>query len=30
MSFIKPAVNAYVLNCIAFHVLYLTWRELKK
>ncbi|KFV77227.1 Alkaline ceramidase 1 [Struthio camelus australis] len=30
MSFIKPAFNAYVLNCIAFHLLYLTWRELKK
>ncbi|KFO81310.1 Alkaline ceramidase 1 [Cuculus canorus] len=30
MSFIKPALNAYVLNCIAFHLLYLTWRELKK
>ncbi|KAM6231875.1 alkaline ceramidase 1 isoform 2-T3 [Spheniscus humboldti] len=30
MSFIKPALNAYVLNCIAFHLLYLTWCELKK
>ncbi|NXD71125.1 ACER1 ceramidase, partial [Eolophus roseicapillus] len=30
MSFIKPAFNAYVLNCIAFHLLYLTRRELKK
>ncbi|KFZ69151.1 Alkaline ceramidase 1 [Podiceps cristatus] len=30
MSFIKPAFNAYVLNCIAFHLLYLTWCELKK
>ncbi|NXL08139.1 ACER1 ceramidase, partial [Mesembrinibis cayennensis] len=30
MSFIKPAFNAYVLNCIAFHLLYLIWRELKK
>ncbi|KFP43629.1 Alkaline ceramidase 1 [Chlamydotis macqueenii] len=30
MSFIKPAFNAYGLNCIAFHLLYLTWRELKK
>ncbi|NXV80984.1 ACER1 ceramidase, partial [Atlantisia rogersi] len=30
MSFIKPAFNAYALNCIAFHLLYLTWRELKK
>ncbi|NXX94754.1 ACER1 ceramidase, partial [Centropus bengalensis] len=30
MSFIKPALNAYALNCIAFHLLYLTWRELKK
>ncbi|NXF12734.1 ACER1 ceramidase, partial [Smithornis capensis] len=30
MSFIKPTVNAYALNCIAFHLLYLTWRELKK
>ncbi|NXL90695.1 ACER1 ceramidase, partial [Alectura lathami] len=30
MSFIKPACNAYMLNCIAFHLLYLTWRELKK
>ncbi|NWI64755.1 ACER1 ceramidase, partial [Todus mexicanus] len=29
MSFIKPAFNAYALNCIAFHLLYLTWRELK-
>ncbi|NXK54948.1 ACER1 ceramidase, partial [Chauna torquata] len=30
MSFIKPAFNAYVLNCIAFHLLYLMWCELKK
>ncbi|NXI46786.1 ACER1 ceramidase, partial [Galbula dea] len=30
MSFIKPAFNAYALNCIAFHLLYLTWRELRK
>ncbi|NXO02087.1 ACER1 ceramidase, partial [Rhinopomastus cyanomelas] len=30
MSFVKPALNAYALNCIAFHLLYLTWRELKK
>ncbi|NXU78556.1 ACER1 ceramidase, partial [Oreotrochilus melanogaster] len=30
MSFLKPAFNAYALNCIAFHLLYLTWRELKK
>ncbi|KFQ08454.1 Alkaline ceramidase 1 [Leptosomus discolor] len=30
MSFIKPAINAYALNCIAFHLLYLTRRELKK
>ncbi|NXG48097.1 ACER1 ceramidase, partial [Psilopogon haemacephalus] len=30
LSFIKPALNAYALNCIAFHLLYLTWRELKK
>ncbi|KAM6235992.1 alkaline ceramidase 1 [Porphyrio hochstetteri] len=30
MSFIKPAFNAYALNCIAFHLLYLTWCELKK
>ncbi|NXW95474.1 ACER1 ceramidase, partial [Alopecoenas beccarii] len=30
MSFVKPAVNAYALNCIAFHLLYLMWRELKK
>ncbi|XP_023802564.1 alkaline ceramidase 1-like [Cyanistes caeruleus] len=30
MSFIKPTLNAYALNCIAFHLLYLTWRELKK
>ncbi|NXX41192.1 ACER1 ceramidase, partial [Tricholaema leucomelas] len=30
LSFIKPVLNAYVLNCIAFHLLYLTWRELKK
>ncbi|NXG55676.1 ACER1 ceramidase, partial [Hemiprocne comata] len=30
MSFIKPAFNAYALNCIAFHLLYLTRRELKK
>lgn len=30
MSFIKPSINAYALNCIAFHLLYLTWRELKK
>ncbi|KFQ27498.1 Alkaline ceramidase 1 [Mesitornis unicolor] len=30
MSFVKPAINAYALNCIAFHLLYLTWRELKK
>ncbi|NXJ01676.1 ACER1 ceramidase, partial [Psophia crepitans] len=30
MSFVKPAFNAYALNCIAFHLLYLTWCELKK
>ncbi|NXR49839.1 ACER1 ceramidase, partial [Hippolais icterina] len=30
MSFIKPTLNAYALNCIAFHLLYMTWRELKK
>ncbi|NXR15149.1 ACER1 ceramidase, partial [Semnornis frantzii] len=30
MSFVKPALNAYALNCIALHLLYLTWRELKK
>ncbi|XP_010153379.1 PREDICTED: alkaline ceramidase 1 [Eurypyga helias] len=30
MSFIKPALNAYALNCIAFHLLYLMCRELKK
>ncbi|KFU95647.1 Alkaline ceramidase 1 [Chaetura pelagica] len=30
MSFVKPAFNAYALNCIAFHMLYLTWCELKK
>ncbi|XP_051495755.1 alkaline ceramidase 1 [Apus apus] len=30
MSFVKPAFNAYALNCIAFHMLYLTWHELKK
>ncbi|XP_010201820.1 alkaline ceramidase 1 [Colius striatus] len=30
MSFIKPALNAYMLNCIAFHLLYMTRRELKK
>ncbi|NXY58588.1 ACER1 ceramidase, partial [Callaeas wilsoni] len=30
MSFIKPTLNAYALNCIAFHLLYLTWKELKK
>ncbi|NWI13974.1 ACER1 ceramidase, partial [Crypturellus soui] len=30
LSFIKPALNAYALNCIAFHLLYLTRKELKK
>ncbi|NXT26882.1 ACER1 ceramidase, partial [Syrrhaptes paradoxus] len=30
LSFIKPSVNAYALNGIAFHLLYLVWRELKK
>ncbi|NWX90928.1 ACER1 ceramidase, partial [Nothoprocta ornata] len=30
LSFMKPALNAYVLNCIAFHLLYLTRKELKK
>ncbi|NXE56346.1 ACER1 ceramidase, partial [Casuarius casuarius] len=30
MSFIKPALNAYMLNCVAFHLLYLTRKELKK
>ncbi|NXX75469.1 ACER1 ceramidase, partial [Urocolius indicus] len=30
MSFVKPALNAYMLNCIAFHLLYMTRRELKK
>ncbi|NXQ49093.1 ACER1 ceramidase, partial [Catharus fuscescens] len=30
MSFIKPTLNAYALNCIAFHLLYMTRKELKK
>ncbi|NXX32926.1 ACER1 ceramidase, partial [Nicator chloris] len=30
MSFVKPTLNAYALNCIAFHLLYVTRRELKK
>ncbi|CAN8201550.1 unnamed protein product [Coccothraustes coccothraustes] len=30
MSFVKPTLNAYALNCIAFHLLYMTWKELKK
>ncbi|NXB68763.1 ACER1 ceramidase, partial [Struthidea cinerea] len=30
MSFVKPTLNAYALNCIAIHLLYLTWQELKK
>nr|XP_006125598.1 alkaline ceramidase 1 isoform X2 [Pelodiscus sinensis] len=30
MSFIKPAFNAYLLNSISLHLLYLTCQELKK
>ncbi|NWR23725.1 ACER1 ceramidase, partial [Emberiza fucata] len=30
MSFVKPTLNAYALNCIALHLLYMTWKELKK
>ncbi|XP_063147073.1 alkaline ceramidase 1 [Candoia aspera] len=30
MSFVKPALNAYVLNCIAFHLLYLAFQEVKR
>ncbi|XP_078235649.1 alkaline ceramidase 1 isoform X3 [Pogona vitticeps] len=30
MSFVKPALNAYALNCVAFHLLYLTTQELKQ
>ncbi|XP_066492521.1 alkaline ceramidase 1 [Tiliqua scincoides] len=30
MSFVKPTLNAYVLNCIAIHLFYLTAQNLKK
>ncbi|XP_042336482.1 alkaline ceramidase 1 [Sceloporus undulatus] len=30
MSFVRPALNAYALNCIAFHLLYLTVQELRQ
>ncbi|XP_007444079.1 alkaline ceramidase 1 [Python bivittatus] len=30
MSFVKPALNAYVLNCVAFHLLYLAYQEVRR
>ncbi|XP_070588043.1 alkaline ceramidase 1 [Erythrolamprus reginae] len=30
MSFVKPALNAYVLNCAAFHLLYLAFIEVRR
>ncbi|KAG8454734.1 hypothetical protein GDO86_001088 [Hymenochirus boettgeri] len=30
LSFVRPAVNAYVLNCITFHILYIVVKEMKK
>ncbi|KAM4706714.1 alkaline ceramidase 1 isoform 2-T2 [Discoglossus pictus] len=30
LSFLKPTVNAYVLNCIIFHIFYILSKELKK
>ncbi|XP_032066947.1 alkaline ceramidase 1 [Thamnophis elegans] len=30
MSFVKPALNAYVLNCVAFHLLYLAFVEVRR
>ncbi|MEE6487294.1 hypothetical protein FKM82_014855 [Ascaphus truei] len=30
MSFVKPAVNAYVLNCITFHILHIVVKEMRK
>ncbi|XP_069832746.1 alkaline ceramidase 1 isoform X2 [Dendropsophus ebraccatus] len=30
MSFVKPTINAYVLNCITFHILYLLLKEIRK
>ncbi|XP_068089862.1 alkaline ceramidase 1 isoform X2 [Hyperolius riggenbachi] len=30
LSFVKPTINAYVLNSIAFHILYVLWKEIRK
>ncbi|XP_063311937.1 alkaline ceramidase 1 isoform X1 [Pelobates fuscus] len=30
LSFAKPVVNAYVLNCITFHILYILVKEIRK
>ncbi|KAM8939283.1 alkaline ceramidase 1 [Pelodytes ibericus] len=30
LSFVKPTVNAYALNCITFHILYVMVKEIKK
>ncbi|XP_060540555.1 alkaline ceramidase 1 [Pantherophis guttatus] len=30
MSFVKPALNAYILNCVAFHLLYLAYVEVRR
>ncbi|KAG8594003.1 hypothetical protein GDO81_001030 [Engystomops pustulosus] len=30
MSFVKPTINAYVLNSITFHILYLLVKEIRK
>ncbi|XP_061456903.1 alkaline ceramidase 1 isoform X2 [Rhineura floridana] len=30
MTFLKPALNAYALNCIAFHIVYSTCVEVRK
>ncbi|KAM4809761.1 alkaline ceramidase 1 [Rhinophrynus dorsalis] len=30
LSFVKPAINAYALNCITFHILYVVIKEMRK
>ncbi|KAE8631914.1 hypothetical protein XENTR_v10001356 [Xenopus tropicalis] len=30
LSFVKPVVNAYALNCITFHILYIVVKEIRK
>ncbi|XP_053556071.1 alkaline ceramidase 1 [Bombina bombina] len=30
MSFVMPTINAYALNCISFHILYIVVKEIRK